>query len=226
MAFQDYAHSTQSRLHLGQIKPQLIIGIALITLGLIGTLIYGLSQSGVIGEFGITEAEAVESPEIEDSNEGAEHITIATIQVHVTGCVVSPDVYTLNEGSRVSDAVQAAGGLTAEASETSMNLARLIEDGEQILIPSIQEAVQAREPSQQVNAAQTAESSSTTSAKVNINSADITQLQTLSGIGASKAQKIVAYREQHGPFKSIDDLANVSGIGEKTLESLRESICV
>lgn len=138
------------------------------------------------------------------------------IQVHVAGEVNKPGVYKLDEGSRIMDAVTAAGGFTAKADQNSLNLAKVLEDGEQILINSVDASLN---QSSQSNSA-------TNNGKVNINTADLTLLQTLNGVGPSTAQKIIDYRNANGKFKAIEDLKKVSGIGDKTFEKFKDQICV
>lgn len=224
MAFQDYTESARARLHLGQVRPQVVIGIAVLGLALIGALIYGAHALAGPQDALLVEADAAE-PAGQEADGGSEAAAPATVIVHVGGCVASPGVYQLQQGARVSDAVESAGGLTAEAAADSINLARAVEDGEQVIVPSA-EAAAAEAAGAQPAAGQAPSSSSSALGKVNINTADATELQTLSGVGESKAEKIIAYREENGPFKSVDDLTNVSGIGEKTLDALRDSICV
>ena len=126
----------------------------------------------------------------------------------------APGVYEVGEDSRLIDVVDAAGGLLESASAESCNLARKVSDGEHIHIPSIDEA----EPiASQERAGEQL---------VNINQADASTLETLPGIGAATAAKIIADREANGPFQTPDDLSRVSGIGQKKLEALRDAICV
>lgn len=141
------------------------------------------------------------------------------LQVHVAGEVNKPGVYKLDEGSRIIDAINAAGGFTNKANQSSLNLAKLIEDGEQIKI----DAIETTESQYVPNGSNNNENSN---GKININTADLAQLQTLSGVGPSTAQKILDYRSSNGKFKSIEDLKKVSGIGEKTFEKLKDKICV
>ncbi len=132
----------------------------------------------------------------------------------------------MDEGSRVADAVDAAGGMTPEAAANSINLARVVQDGEQILVASVHD-LQPQEAAAASSATPaTASGQDAQNAKVNINTANSSELQTISGIGESKAKKIIDYREKNGPFRSIEELTNVSGIGDKTLESIKDAICV
>ena len=136
--------------------------------------------------------------------------TETPIIVHITGAVPRPGVYALAQGSRVQDAISAAGGFLAEAEKTGINLARALEDGEQLDIPYVEGAspVILEDP-----AATEAPSSNDL---ININIASLAELDTLPGIGPTLAQKIIDYREQNGPFLNIEDITNVSGIGEVT----------
>lgn len=130
--------------------------------------------------------------------------------------MVKPGLYKLEDGARVNDAIQAAGGFTENADKDSLNLAKLIEDGEQIMIPSKDGGSSEAGSS----------SSQTNNGKVNINTADLSTLQTLNGVGPATAQKIIDYRTANGKFKTIEDLKKVSGIGEKTFAKFKDQICV
>ena len=134
----------------------------------------------------------------------------AQVYVYVTGAVANPGVYSLDEGLRVCDAVEAAGGLTEDADASTVNLARVLSDGEHIALPTKAE----------VGGAAAA------SSLVNINTADASALETLSGVGSATAQAIISDREQNGPFSTIEDLMRVDGIGEKKFAKLKDSICV
>lgn len=148
------------------------------------------------------------------------------ICVDVAGCVNKPGICYLAEGSRVADAVAAAGGFSDGAATAGVNQARVLVDGEQLYVPSADEAAASITSAGGEDGAVGSGGAASANGKVNINTADSTQLQTISGIGQSKADKIIAYRNANGPFASVDELTNVSGIGEKTLESIRDSICV
>ena len=140
------------------------------------------------------------------------------VVVHVAGAVASPGVVTLPAGSRVADALEAAGGATADADTDQLNLARILVDGEQVRVPHQGEdaSTWAAPPGPAQDAG-----TGTASGLVNINTASATELQSLPGIGEALAQRIVDYREANGPFTSIDELTEVSGIGPAKLEALR-----
>lgn len=147
----------------------------------------------------------------------------STVTVDVAGAVASPSVVTLPEGSRVFDAIEAAGGLVADADATSINQAAILNDGMQVRVPKAGEAPAAAGTSPLQPAAAGGDAGG---AMVNLNSASVAELDALPGVGPSTAQAIVSDREEHGPFARIEDLMRVSGIGEKKFEKLRASICV
>ncbi|GAB2026494.1 helix-hairpin-helix domain-containing protein [Lactovum odontotermitis] len=151
------------------------------------------------------------------------------IVVDVKGAVRKPSIYTVEADLRVNDIIQMAGGFTDNAEQKSINLAAKISDAQVIYVPTTDEKAAPAAAAASTTAASPSDSTSANegnSAKVNINTADLTQLQTLSGVGQKKAQDIIDYRTQNGPFKSADELGNVSGFGPKSLEKLKESITV
>jgi competence protein ComEA len=159
-------------------------------------------------------------------------VSAGMIYVDVGGAVKTPMLAELPDGSRVDDAIKAAGGLKQEADMTSINRAEFLEDGQKVFIPSfpldedgnvienaaVGAAVSNENPADSGNAP--------SSGKININTADSTALQTLSGVGPATAQKIIDYRQSNGRFSSVEDLKNVSGIGDKTYEKLKDSITI
>lgn len=142
--------------------------------------------------------------------------------VDVKGAVKKPGVYPVTAGERVIDVVDRAGGLSEEADETALNLALKVTDQMVIYVPRPGEEQPAESP---VLAPQASENVHGSGA-VNLNTATVEELQTLSGIGEKKAADIISYREAHGPFKQVDDLLQISGIGEKTLDKFREQVTV
>lgn len=152
----------------------------------------------------------------------------ASVTFHVIGAVRHPGVYTLPAGARVMDAVRAAGGLGAHADQRAMNLARLVVDGEQIVIWRVGELDEpADRPSGSVSGSSSEPSAATpVGGRVNINLADAAELDGLPGIGPALAQRIVEYREANGAFRTPGDLVQVSGIGPKTFERLEPLITV
>ena len=157
--------------------------------------------------------------------------TSGSVVVHVTGAVSSPGVVTLPPGSRVTDAINAVGGASADADTEQLNLARVLSDGEQIRVPRIGEVLPA--PAPQPGGAATpsvgtapGKTNGGASGTININTASATDLEKLPGIGPALAQRIVEYRDSHGPFASVDALTDVPGIGKAKLEGLREQATV
>ena len=151
--------------------------------------------------------------------------------VHVIGEVNNPGVVKLKEGSRIIDAINKAGGKTEEADLSKINLAYIVEDGTQIYIPRINENLNqisliSDGAGEGVIINDSNEEKEEINVKVNINTASKEKLETLPGIGETTAQKIIDYREANGKFKTIEDIKNVSGIGESKYESLKDKITV
>lgn len=144
------------------------------------------------------------------------------VVVYITGAVPRPGVYALAQGSRVQDAISAAGGFLADAEKSGINLARLVEDGEQLDIPY----TEGSSPVIVNQATPTEDLSLSGSDLININIASQSELETLPGIGPTAALKIITYRQQNGPFVTIDDILNVSGIGPGTFEKIKNLITV
>jgi len=143
------------------------------------------------------------------------------IIVQIAGAVPRPGVYALAKGSRVQDAISAAGGFLAEADKTGINLARALDDGEQLEIPY------AEGSSPVLGTPLPASTEATSSTElIDINTASLAELDSLPGIGPTTAQKIIDYREQNGPFLTKEDIINVSGIGPGTYERLKDLITV
>lgn len=137
------------------------------------------------------------------------------LYVHVLGAVAQPGLYILDPDARLVDAVAAAGGTTEVADLAAINLARVVEDGEQIVVPA-------------VGAAQAAPPSAVAPAEegIDLNAADQAALETLPGIGPALAGRIIAWRDENGGFRSVDDLLAVPGIGEKLLAGVRDGVRV
>ena len=156
-----------------------------------------------------------------NSNAGVE-ITLPTatptpeLKVFVTGAVQSPGVYTLQQGNRVEDAVNAAGGLLPDADIRAVNMAKRVGDEEHFHVPRVGEAPLVASDAQE----------EPEDGRIDINTASQFLLQTLPGIGEVRAKAIVDYRESHGPFRSSADITNVNGIGQGTYENIRDLIRV
>jgi len=135
--------------------------------------------------------------------------------VYVTGAVRKPGVYQLPDGKRIIDAIEKAGGVTPKADAVTVNLAALLIDGEQILVP------EAFAPG--AGAAPTG-SGPAVAGLVHLNSADVTALDALPGVGPATAQRIIDWRDQNGGFRTVDDLEQVPGIGPAKLDALRDLV--
>ena len=145
---------------------------------------------------------------------------VAEVVVHVVGAVRSPGVYTLAAGSRVEDAIEAAGGQNPDAAGDSINLARVLQDGEQLVLPTKAQVASGEAPGAGATAAGGGGvGGGTSGGKVNLNRATVAELDTLPGVGPATAQKIVDDRTKNGPFKKVEDLMRVTGIGAKKFES-------
>ena len=142
-----------------------------------------------------------------------------TLIVDVTGWVRNPGVYEFSAGARIIDAVERAGGPREGADLTLLNLAAPLTDGQQILVPKEGQTVA-------VPPGGTVPGATSTGSVININTADATAFETLNGIGEVLAAAIVAYRDEHGPFTSVDELEAVPGIGPSTLEEIRDLVTI
>lgn len=162
-------------------------------------------------------SESVEETSTEASKE------LSQLVVDVKGAVAKPGLYTLEAGARVNDAVEAAGGLTSQADPKSINLAQKLSDEAVVYVASKDENISVVASTTTSSAISQEEKNTSL---VNLNTATEADLQTISGIGAKRAADIIAYREANGGFKSVDDLNNVSGIGDKTMESIRPYVTV
>jgi competence protein ComEA len=150
--------------------------------------------------------------------------TPSPLRVYVSGAVVRPDVYQLKTGSIVKDAIDVAGGVTEDADLIHINLAQELQDQQQIYVPRIGE----EEAPPPVTGGESAPPSrfAEPAGRININTATTEELDTLPGIGPALAQRIIEYRENNGSFNSIEEIVGVSGIGEATLEKIRDLITV
>lgn len=209
MPFLNDIDSIRSKLHLSGFNKKTVVGLVIV-LGLIVFILFQVVWS--ILQAGTTESITVEESAVEEVSEPV------SVFVHVTGCVKNPGLYELSEGARVKEAVDAAGGFTETASTESINLARVITDGEQIVVADKTNTIT---PSSQPGSGAPETASE---GKISINTASEEELMELDGVGEATAQKIIAYREENGGFKTLEDLMNVSGIGEKKFEGMKDQI--
>ncbi len=210
---------------------KVIAGILLIAVTFI---VYSIRQSGddVIW---IDEGEArtnYQNPQEEIIAED-EPMVASFIVIDVSGEVMVPSVYTLSDGARVYEAVDAAGGLTENADTRNTNLAAILSDGMKLYIPSKKEVEEEEKQtgetpgSRYINGSTSQSAAASGGSKaglININTANSAELQKLSGVGPVTADKIISYRNEYGEFKAIEELMNVSGIGEKTFAKLKNTI--
>lgn len=156
--------------------------------------------------------------------------TKSPIAVHVIGAVPRPGLYEFAEGARVQDAIDAAGGLLTSANIDSINLAAFLEDGVQLTIPYKDGQAPPAEPAEAElelpGATEESGSNEDNPDLININTASVDELDELPGIGPTIAQRIIDYRDANGPFQTIEDLLNVSGIGPSTFEQIKDLITV
>lgn len=179
----------------------IIAGVGICTV--IGIIVYNVSQNSKEVEYDLEKTEY-------------ENITIKEevknkIKIHISGEVINPGVIEIEEGERIIDAVNKAGGLTEEADLTKINLAYILDDAMKVHIPNINDEQIEIEEDQ-------------TKTMVNINTATVEELQKINGIGLSIAQKIVQYRKEHGKFTTVEELKNVGGIGESKYDSIKNYV--
>lgn len=251
MPFVESSQSLKSKLNLSGVSVPVLVGI--VALSIVACILVAQNAVALFGagDFAIEKAGGEQAGEADGAAEGgsadvdaagsadagssggsgtggATGQTAAEVVVFVSGEVANPGVYTLAQGSRVQDAVEAAGGFSDGAATQAQNLARVLQDGEQVDIVTQEEADSgAAGQGGQTSAGDGAVAADgSPGGLVNVNSADAAALETLPGIGPSTAQKIIADRESNGPFASKEDLMRVSGIGEKKYEALQDLITV
>lgn len=273
MSFVEEAESWRAKLHVGAVRMPLLVGItalvvvvAVAAFGMVAGALssdgFALERGGAVGDAGAGEPAGDGSARAGTSaqgangnaaNQGADAGSAGQssaaepkrIVVHVAGAVAAPGVRELAEGARVQDAVDASGGFAADAAPDAVNLARTLEDGEQVLIPTQAEVEAGVAAASAVGASSSGTVSGSSGSagsgtgsggsapfganvggKVNLNTATAAELNALPGIGPATADKIVADRTKNGPFSSVDDLQRVAGIGAKKLDGLRDLVCV
>lgn len=209
----DTLEKMHSKLSLADLGKPALVGIAALVI-----MVAVLAGRNLIGTATATEFELSSdaSSNNETVSDGAEQ-KAGTLYVHVSGCVVNPGLYELEEGSRLASAIEAAGGFTEDAACDSVNLARRLEDGEMVVVSPMSVGNSVDEGVSVTN---------TANALVNINTATAEELEQLPGIGPTTAQKIVSDRLANGSFKSLEDLKRVAGIGDKKFETISALICV
>ena len=197
--------SGPARLTIASVIGLALVGLALTAVGVV------MRSSG--------ETHTITLDELPVTPDAAAHVApVDTIQrtviIHVVGQVVKPGIVELDDGARVLDAIDQAGGVTPQADIESLNLARIVIDGEQVYVPEVGEDPSARGFPTHAAAA----------GPVSLSRADQATLETLPGVGPSLALRIIAFREAHGPFQSVSDLLAVSGIGPATLNRFADQV--
>lgn len=257
MSFQKSSNSWRAKAHLGGVKLPVLVGVtalAVLVIAVAAAALVGAASSdgltilaadeesedeeelaeGSEDGSGDSDADEAESAEDDSGTDAGEEPS--TIVVYVCGAVVSPGVFELEEGARIQDAILAAGGFSDDAATESLNLASLVEDGEQIDVPTLEELEEAEAAGIELTTTTTSSSTSDSSSDgssdssstglININTATAEELEELPGIGEVTAANIVADREENGPFSSIEDITRVSGIGDAKYAAIADLICV
>ena len=195
-----------------------IVAIIIAILAVAALVAGGRLGTSQIDDFHVVQKEAASGSGAVDRD----HEPVSEVVVDVSGAVHRPGLYRLDEGERIGDAIEAAGGITPEAVLDSINRAAKLVDGQKIHVPSSAETTASLANEGGVPGGSTQE----TGALISINSADAEQLDAIKGVGPSTAAAIVEDREANGPFETLEDLMRVSGIGEKKFEALKGQICL
>ncbi len=186
---------------------------------------YSFTQNGQVSDYvGMEDERTSELAHSEEVLSDAAHEVVSGDEahnsqcyVHICGAVSKPGVYCVQEGSRLYEVILLAGGMTQDAADMAVNQAQEVSDGMQIYIPTKEEVQDGRGYILSVEEADS-------DGRVNINTADLEQLCTLPGIGETRAKAILAYREEHGVFRSVEELMNVSGIKAGVYEKIKELV--
>jgi competence protein ComEA len=176
-------------------------------------------KSDGVGQQKEVQLDWTETAQLEAEEKDEKQETPQKYVVDVKGAVKSPGVYEVEKGERVIDVVREAGGLIKEADQKQINLAGLLQDEMVVYVPFEGEEAQTWTVS-------AVSPGSSDEGKINVNTAEGKELEQLPGIGPAKASAIIAYRDEHGPFKTVEDLLDVSGIGEKSLQQMKEMIAL
>lgn len=192
-------------------KNYILIAIAIIFAGLIYLCIPDKETEEITTNSAPTTEEKADTQQVNESK---------YVYIDIKGAVRSPGVYKLPLDARVQDVVKTAGGLTEEADSSKLNLAEKLKDEMSIYV------YKKGEQGSETSTSESEQAGETTEKKININTASTSDLQTVPGIGESKATAIIEYREKEGLFQTIEDLQKVTGIGEKTIEKLKEYLDV
>ncbi|KQR54665.1 hypothetical protein ASF88_07870 [Leifsonia sp. Leaf336] len=201
---------------------RLRVGVGAATVLLIGAFVVAVLVSGMSGGRNVplpsASTGASATPTASSTRPAAP--TADELYVHVSGAVNRPGLIRVAAGSRVVDAIEAAGGFAETADQAGVNLARLVQDGEQLRVPVVGEV-----PPQAEGSSESA-SGGVSGGPIDLNRATAAQLETLPRIGPALAQRIIEWREANGRFSAVTDLRNVSGVGEKIFDALKDRVTV
>ena len=203
-------------------KKQKIIVVILVTVMLVVIGYYIIRKTE---KYDYSEIEKVSNIMEENKEVLDDNVVEDKIIIHITGEVEEGGVIELEKGARISDAIEEAGGITEEADLSNVNLAYSLSDGQKVKIPNINEKNKEVIIEEEAGENIIIEENKSKAEKVNINKATQTEIETLPGIGPSTALKIINYRKEHGKFEHIEDIKNVSGIGDSKFENIKEYIC-
>ncbi len=224
--------SMKSKLNLADLSKPALVGCAAIILMvavLAGRIVL---ETATAKDFDFARAE--KSSEVVQDSRAADSTSVpATVFVHVSGAVRNPGLYEIETGSRVASAIEAAGGFADDAVCDSVNLARVVSDGELVVVAAVSdESARQGGDAQEAGGGSAAAGAGSSagggaaSGRLNINTASASELESLPGIGQATAAKIVSDRAANGPFKTVEDLKRVSGIGDKKYAALADLICI
>ena len=206
----------------------ILVGIIIFFIGVVGYYIFAKGIKQDYSELEIDYYNGISSNALVQTSETNE----GDLVIHIDGEVLEPGIVKVPIGSRIVDVIKAAGGLSDTANLSSVNLAYLVSDGQKIYIPNLDEEEKSQayitsgNGTEVISNNESLSSFSSNSSTVNINTANQTLLETLPGIGPSTALKIVEYRKQHGKFSSIDEIRNVSGIGDAKFNTIKDKITI
>lgn len=189
-------------------KPQIKVRVTVTALIGVAVLGVGVLAAGIVLK-SVGSSQIIAAPAPAEDSQIVGVAAAQALVIHVSGAVISPGLVELPEGARVHDAIKAAGGLSPEANAGALNLARFVVDGEHILVPLEREVP---------------DYSASSAGLVSLSLATASELESLSGVGPALAQRIISWREEHGPFRQVEDVLAVSGIGTATLEGFRDQV--
>lgn len=191
-------------------------GAVIVTIVIVAALFF--TFRGEEDEFSEQFTDQTASAAASQSEDEEQTPAVSEIYVDISGQVKNPGVYQVPEGTRIFEVIEKAGGLTGDAWMDQVNQAEAVSDGQKIIIPEKSDA--------ETSAGAAAQPGKNAQGLININTADSAVLQEIPGVGPATAEKILAYRTENGRFSSIEDIRNVSGIGEKTFEKMKDRITV